>query len=96
MIDTNKFYTIGFWVFIGIGVFNLMNLGVSVRFMTIFSVVSAILGIFFNFVIAGFFHYLKKQSSFQEVLPISTEEELKEELKHGGRPYKPRNNISKN
>lgn len=74
---TNKqFMTIGMYVFVVIGVANLLSLLITYPAMNIFSIISSIGGIFFNFLIAFMFYQWSRTSVIDQTL--GTDEQMKE------------------
>lgn len=64
-IDPPFFFKVGMWCFILIGVFSILNFFSGVHVHTLWSGLSTWVSIFFNFIVAGFFHYMLKQSAPQ-------------------------------
>ena len=76
-INTKNFYLIGLICFVGIGFFNSITLIYNYKNMFLSSVISSFIMIIFNFVVAGFFYWLGKNT----LVPVIEEGENEEDLK---------------
>jgi len=83
-VTPDLFFKVGRACFLIIGIASLINFIDGFQFLNIPSIISQGSSIFFNFVTAGFFHYMLKQSntSMPESLDNS---ELKEVMKEFGK-----------
>lgn len=64
MIDTKLFFKVGLGTFAIIGLCSLANFFIYYGVSNIFSKISTVAQMIFNFVTAGFFYYMLKSSSF--------------------------------
>jgi hypothetical protein len=69
-INPKKFYTIGKWVFFGIGVLGLAGLIDSIKNKTGTEIISTILSLGFNFAVVGFFDWLYRQEKKKEMFTV--------------------------
>lgn len=77
--DMNKFFKIGIFCFISIGILNFYSLINMFRGMSLSAILSSLVSIFFNFVIAYFFYYSLKQQNLAINID-EIEEQFKREI----------------
>jgi len=78
-IPIDKFYKIGIYTFLIIGACNLISFFITFGYGNLFSYTGQLAGIFFNFVMAGFFKYLSNnQPKSQLGSSVNVDEMLKE------------------